>query len=313
MASTRRAWLASAGASVWWAAWSPTHAAIKPRRIPFGFSLYGMKTLPLNRALKICADIGYSGVELPAMPDWPAAPESLNGAQRGELRRMMDDLAIDLLGVMENLPVLAGNADSAQQLDRLRRAMELSCDLRPDRPPVVETILGGDPNQWERNRALLVDRLGAWSDEAAQMKTVIAIKPHVSNSLRTPEHTEAVLRRVNSPWIRLAYDFSHFQRQNFPLAESVELLAPWISFVHIKDNRPVGGKVEFALPGEGEPPVDYFRMLESLKQADYAGPVVVEVSAQVSGKPGYDPIVAAERCYLNVEPAFVKAGLRARG
>jgi hypothetical protein len=37
---------------------------------------------------------------------------------------------------------------------------------------------------------------------------------------------------------------------------------------------------------------------------------VVEVSAQISNRAGYDPVAAARRCYEKLAPAMRKAGLR---
>jgi inosose dehydratase len=43
--------------------------------------------------------------------------------------------------------------------------------------------------------------------------------------------------------------------------------------------------------------VDYVRYFKILDRIGFAGPVVVEVSAQLFNRPGYDPIVAATRSY----------------
>src|SRR5712691_5373643 len=52
-----------------------------------GFSLYGMRRLPIADALRTCADIGYECVELAVMVDWPCAPEMLSTEQRRELKQ----------------------------------------------------------------------------------------------------------------------------------------------------------------------------------------------------------------------------------
>jgi inosose dehydratase len=64
----------------------------------------------------------------------------------------------------------------------------------------------------------------------------------------------------------------------------------------VKDARHTAdGKHEFVLPGDGG--FDYVRYFKALDQIGFAGPVVVEVSAQLFNKPGYDPIEAARRSY----------------
>ena len=46
---------------------------VEPASPSLGFSLYGMKSLPLDVALRTCAGIGYSHVELALNAGYPAA------------------------------------------------------------------------------------------------------------------------------------------------------------------------------------------------------------------------------------------------
>ena len=278
-------------------------------RIPFGFSLYGMKSLPVRDALTLCADIGYSGVELPVMADWPCDPERLDRAARRELRRQLTDLVLEVPALMENLPLLGSTSNRRTNLERLRRACDLAHDLAGDSLPVIETILGGKPADWARDRAAMAETLGEWGRIATDAGVTIAIKAHVGNALHLPEDVVWLLKQVRNPFIKAAYDFSHFERQGLDLAETIHQLLPDVVFVHVKDNVEVAGRTEFALPGDGE--TDYVQLLRLLRAGNYAGAVVVEVSSQVSGKPGYDPAAAARRSYQQLQPAFRAAGLRA--
>ncbi len=143
---------------------------------------------------------------------------------------------------------------------------------------------------------------------AAASRTIIAVKPHVGNALHTPEGATWLLRQVDSPWLKLAFDYSHFVLRGLPLEKTITTLLPDSVFIHVKDARGNADKFEFLLPGvEGIDYPDYFRCVRA---AGYRGPVVVEVSGQISGRPGYDPIAAAKRSYANLAPAMKKAGLR---
>lgn len=313
MTMNRRDWLCRSLAGVAACAFSrPFASAGQAPGAPlaFGFSLYGMKSLPLERGLAVCAEIGYSGVELACMKDWPTDPDRLDAAQRRSLKGQLNDLALDLPCLMENLGLAVPAPQHAANLERWKQVFQLARDLAPETPPVVETVLGGKPEQWPTLRTQMVDALGDWERVARAAKVVLAIKPHAFGALHRPDHAAWLVEQINSPWIKAVFDYSHYERQQLSLADCLKALLPHTVFVHIKDNHLVDGKLEFALPGEGT--LDYVDYFQRLRAGGYRGAVVVEVSAQVSGKPGYDPATAAARCYAKLHPAFEQAGTRAR-
>jgi sugar phosphate isomerase/epimerase len=278
-----------------------TVRADAPKAIPLGFSLYGMKTIALADALKTCRAIGYDGVEFALMPGYPAEPKLLTADARKELRTRLTDLGLAVHGLMENLAEPAAGAVHDTNLDRLKAAAEFGHALAPDAPPPIETILGGKPADWEKVKEKLVERLGAWAEVAKAAKTVIAVKPHVANALHTPDDAAWLVKQVNSSWLRLAFDFSHFQLRGLTLVDAAAVL-PLAAFVHVKDAKGTADKFEFLLPGEGT--TDYAAYAKLLAQAKYSGPVVVEVSGMISNKPGYDANAAAKASYAALAGAF---------
>ncbi|MEK6261852.1 MAG: sugar phosphate isomerase/epimerase [Planctomycetota bacterium] len=307
---SRRELLQATAATAGLVALGPAVFAAPPARIGFGFSLYGMRSLKVAEALKVCAEIGYSGVELTCLKDWPCDPTALTKADRAAVRSQLNDLALDLPSLMENLGLVVPETQHQTNLERLKAACNLAHDLSPDEPPLIETVLGGKPTEWESLRDKMVVTLRDWERVASSHKTVIAIKAHISGALHTPQDAKWLVQQIDSPWIRLVYDYSHFQRQKLDLKDSLATMIRETVFVHIKDNITIDGKTEFALPGDAGD-IDYVEYLTLLRNAGYRGAVVVEVSAQVSGKPGYDPVAAAKHCYANIQPAYIKTGLRA--
>lgn len=281
---------------------APTPAA-KPYGL--GFSLYGMKSLPLDEALRRCREIGYDCVELPVMADWPADSKTWTDSGRDAFRATLDRHRLRLSALMENLPLL-GPADKLPEWEeRLRRACEAARRLSPDSPPPIETILGGSPAAWEESKSRLLDRLDAWRKIAAEHQVVVAIKPHVAGAMHRPEHLEWTLSRIDSPWIRGVFDFSHYQLRGVELDDAVRRLAPLCAFAHVKDAQGDATKFQFLLPGDGT--VDYPRLLRGLRAAGYQGDVVVEVSGQLHSRPDYDPLDAARRSYTALAPAWKTA------
>ena len=260
-----------------------------------GFSLYGMKSLPVCEALKICSEIGYECVELAVMADWPCAPEKLSAEQRREIRQQLNDRHLDLAALMENLPLAVDGDKHRDNLDRFKRAFELSRDLAPKQTPLVETILGGSPDKWSMLKDKFVERLRDWAAVAAEHKAIITIKAHVAGALHLPQDAAELVQTINSPALQLAFDQSHFQLRDVPMADAWKVMAERTRFIHVKDGKGKPGAFQFLLPGDGT--INYVELFRLMKSSRYTGPVVVEVSGQLFSKPDYDPIAAAKKCW----------------
>lgn len=100
-----------------------------------GFSLYGMKTLPVATALKTCAEIGYENVEFALMPGWPTEPKLLSAADRKQIASTLGELGLKLSALMENISPLGTDADHQRNLERLAAAAILGRKLSPQRSP----------------------------------------------------------------------------------------------------------------------------------------------------------------------------------
>jgi inosose dehydratase len=283
------------------------HAA--QSRITLGFSLYGMKSLPLGAALRTCAELGYDDVELPLMADFAGDVDRLTPERRREIRSLLAATGLNLPALMDNLPIASAERRAAN-LERLKRIAEAAHDLVPDSPPLFETVLGGKPNEWPQLREAFVERLREWAEVAEKHRLTIAVKPHAMNALHTPDDALWLIGQVASPHLRLAYDYSHYELQGLELEPTLRKLAPQTVFVHVKDAARADGKAKFLLPGEGT--IDYAQYFRLLGEVGYRGSVTVEVSAAIHTQPGYDPRAAAAKCYHHLKKAWQEAGLPPR-
>lgn len=281
-----------------------THAAT-PGGISLGFSLYGMKTLPLAEALNTCATIGYENVEVCLNAGFPSEPQAFSPAARADVMRQMQALKLAASCLMVNIVLTADDKAHAAALQTLRDAAQVGRDLMLAQPAVVETICGGKPALWEEQKAGMVERLRGWAEVAEKENIILAIKAHVSSAVNSPERLLWLLDQVKSPAIQVTYDYSHFELQGIDMEESMKLLLPRIRFIHVKDAAGDAAKFQFLLPGEGR--TDYVKYFTALKRHGYQGPVVVEVSGQIFNKPGYDPVAAARKSFATLADALAKA------
>lgn len=273
--------------------------------ISLGFSLYGMKTLPIDQALATCAEIGYRNVELATNPGFPTEPKLLSATDRKNIAAQLEKHRLNLSAMMLNMSLPVNDATHAQNLENIKTVAQLAHDLSPAHPPLIETVLGGKSAEWEQIKEKMAEHLRSWAEAATQSQIVIAIKGHVSSAVDTPERLLWLVQQAHSPAIQVDFDYSHFQLAGFSLEDSLKPLLPYTKFIHVKDSVQEGKKFHFVLPGEGN--TDYVAYFKLLQAQRYSGPVVVEVSAQVFNKPGYDPIAAARQSYAALSAALQKA------
>lgn len=279
-------------------------AAPRAAGVRLSIGTYGMQAFEVDRALAEIRTIGYDGAELCLMPGWPSEPAKLDAAARRRIRGQ----ALPIPTLLENLNLLASDADHARTLDRIRAAAALAHDLAPKNPPLLQTVLGGSGREWEQVKQQMAARLTDWARVAGENKLKLAVKSHYGSASDTPEKLLWLLDQVKSPALSAIYDYGHFQLLGLDLVTTLDRLLPRSSFVTVKDSKLDGKTARFLLPGDGT--VDYAAYFAHLKQRRYRGWVLAEVSRQLQTAPGYDELAAARRAYNSMSKTLQAAGLR---
>jgi inosose dehydratase len=244
--------------------------------------------------LKVCADAGFRNVELALLPGFATEPKIFGKLQRQELRADLARNRLSVSALMLGLSLHADDEAHAKNLESLKEALQIGQDLLDGTQPLIETILGGKPAQWEATRDKMASRLGDWASTARAEGALIAIKGHVAHAVNHPERLLWLLEQVNSPAVQVAYDFSHFQLQGLQLEDTLKSLLKHTRFIHIKDAQGDASQFRFLLPGEGM--TDYHAYFQLLASLNYRGPVVVEVSSLIFNQPGYDAEQTVRKC-----------------
>jgi inosose dehydratase len=275
-----------------------------------GYCTWGMPTVPVDTMIPFLARTGYDGLELTVIPGYTTELSLLDRAERQRIARMLQDYQLALPAIAGHTSLVERDpAMAAASWTRLTSAVDLALDWsRGGTPPAVDTTAGGTPAQWDELKPLLVERLGSLVRYGEQHGVVIAIEPHVSTMLDTPAHTLELLRLIDSPFLKLNFDISHFNVQGIPMAESVTALARHTIHTHVKDERGLVPHFEFLIPGEGE--FNYVAYLQAMHELGYDGYITAEISIMVQQRPGYDPLRAAVQTYQMLSHAFAQAGLR---
>ena len=284
----------------------PSACQATPRgRLSLGFSLYGMKSLPIERALSECARIGYDNVEVSLIAGFPTEPAMLSPALRTSIRHQAAANRIQISSLLANLSLVGDERTHASHLETLRIAAGFAREFGPGQMPVIQTVMGGKPAEWDQSKGQMAARLRDWDSIAREYGVTLTVKGHVSGAVDRPERLLWILREAAGTNLAVAYDHAHYKLGGISYQDSLPPLVAQTQFVHVKEATGGPDNFRFLLPGEGDS--DFRGLFRMLVDSGYNGPVVAEVSSQIFNRPGYDPIAAAEKCHAALAPAVAAA------
>jgi inosose dehydratase len=268
-----------------------------------------MKNVGMEEALPALAESGYSGIELAVTPGWPTELESLDAARRRRLKELLAENELALTAVASHRSMCEDDEETNDDNMRyLRRAMDLAVELEQgEEAPVVVSLVGGRPEEWETKKELIAERVYGLGDDAASRGVVLAVEVHSGTALDLPHKVTWLLEEVDHPAVKLNFDISHFEVMGISIDECVPQMAPYAVHTHVKEQRGLYPHHEFLTPGAG--PFDFVHYLEAMDAAGYEGFIGVEVSVMVQRKEGYDPFVDANLGYWALRHAFSMSGV----
>jgi sugar phosphate isomerase/epimerase len=233
------------------------------------------------------------------MPDFPTDLPKFTPAVRREVRDRLRSTGLGMPSL--EIAINAGEANQTPALDLIKGCAEVAHDLDDRHPPFIETVCGGKTPDWDKTKDKIAANLRRWAETAAAGGVKIAVKNHFGHVNNTPERMLWLRRTVNHPSFLLSYDYGHYQAEGLDLEATLREMIPHTSFIHVKDIVPGTKPPKYLPPGEGK--IDYVKYFRLLRELNYTGPVVVEISAQIHRLPGYQPIPTAEKCHAFLRQA----------
>lgn len=272
-----------------------------------GYSTWGMPKVPVDEALAHLAGLGFDGVELTVIPGYTTELTKLDAVERSRIRQLLQKHHLMLPAIAAHSSLLSNDKEThTANMARLKGAVDLAVEwAQGDIIPAIDTTPGGRPEEWEAVRDLLVERTRELVEYAQARNVTIAMEPHVGAVIDTPEKVLQLLELVDSPYLKVNFDISHFNIQGLAIEETVAALAPHTVHTHVKDERGLVPDFEFLIPGEGN--FDYVTYLKAMQAHGYDGFISVEVSVMVQRRPDYDPLAAATLSYETLSRAFIEA------
>ncbi|HMO56970.1 MAG TPA: sugar phosphate isomerase/epimerase [Roseiflexaceae bacterium] len=276
-----------------------------------GYCTWGMPLVEAEVFIPFLARTGYRGIEITVIPGYTTELSRLDAAARRRILQLLKEHDLELPAIAAQTSMVDRDpALAAAHWQRLTAAVDLATEWAIDgTPPAVDTTVGATSQEWDTLKELLFERMAALVAYAEQRGVIIAAEPHVGSMLDTCDRVLELLHTINSPFLKLNFDISHFNVLGIPYAESVAALAPHTVHTHVKSERGLAPDHEFLIPGEA--PFDWVGYLHAMRAAGYDGYITPEVSIMVQRRPNYDPFAAAELSFRTLADAFAAAGITA--
>lgn len=164
----------------------------------------------------------------------------LSDEQIKEFKKLIDGEGIGISAIGSPVGKVAIDADFNQHLDKLKRAIEL-CGVFSTRGIRIFSYYppGNDANfdvaNWPKYRDEVIRRMAAKAEIAAKSNVVLFHENEHRIYGDSPDRVADILRTVNSPSLRAAYDAANYTYGNFDPVEGWEKTKAYTTHFHIKD------------------------------------------------------------------------------
>ncbi len=208
----------------------------------------GTPDLALHEALELFRTAGLDGAEIIWQDGYKSAiPEDDDGSTTTAVRTWADELGLVIGALTPYVWGINSLDDDERQADiaRLTRCIRVAEQLDCHRIRIYGGAFSTDEHRaheaelWSR----LVDSLGRLGTVAAEHDVVLCVENHFSTMTESAAQTVKLMHEVGLDSVGILYDqanltFTHCE----DYLEAVELQAPWIRHVHVKDMEWMGPK-----------------------------------------------------------------------
>ncbi|MDF2857696.1 MAG: sugar phosphate isomerase/epimerase [Neobacillus sp.] len=229
----------------------------------------------LEDAVKGASRAGFNQIELAAVKDHTAhVLPDMSQEQLNEIKALLQDFGMKCVGIGAHSNVM-NEEGMANLLKSIDLAVEFDCEF-------VITATGDAHNDTDviEDEAVLARNLEPIIEKCEKLNKTLVIETH-GNNYATGVSLKKLAQRLNNR-VKINYDTGNviFHGNTLPY-EDLEASADYVEFIHLKDKA--GANNEWNFPAIGDGNLDFSQLFETLKKANYKGPISVEIEFTAAG------------------------------
>lgn len=170
-----------------------------------------------------------------------------------------------------------------ESVEALKRRITLAKEIGAE---IVNTKVGDPSSEEEVN--LVYNNIAQIADFAFQNNIIIGLE-NSGSYFSTAQKAAPILKKINSPFIRLNYDTANvIYYAGVRPEEDIKYGIEFIAHIHLKDK--IGGKGEYNFPYLGKGNIDFKKIFTILQRNRFEGPLSIEVEFDGKRKETLDDV-----------------------
>jgi L-ribulose-5-phosphate 3-epimerase len=223
----------------------------------------------LEDAVKGASEAGFKQIELAAVKDHTAhvLPE-MSSMQLNHVKELLREYGMKCIGIGAHSNVMKeeGIANLVKSIDL---AVEFDCKY-------IITATGDAHNDTDviKDETILARNLEPIIDKCEKLNKLLLLETH-GNNYATGSSLKKLAKRLNNR-VKINYDTGNviFHGNILPY-DDLEASVDYVEFIHLKDK--LGAFNEWNFPAIGDGDLDFRQLFETLHNADFKGPISVEI------------------------------------
>ncbi|MFE8696152.1 sugar phosphate isomerase/epimerase family protein [Cytobacillus sp. FJAT-53684] len=244
----------------------------------------------LEEAVKGASRAGFTQIELSAVKDHTAhvLPE-MSSEQLNDVKALLQEYQMKCVGIGAH-----SNVMKTEGIANLLRSIDLAVAFNC---PYIITATGDSHHDSDviEDEKLLAKNLEPIIQKCERLNKILVLETH-GNNYATGVALKQLATSLNNR-VKINYDTANviFYGNVLPY-EDLEASADCVEFIHLKDK--LGSNNEWNFPAIGDGDLDFHKVFNILKNANYRGPISVEIEFTPTGPANLEEVNdAVKRSY----------------